>query len=129
MISSILSGRKLILVDAIGAMVSAILLLIPYSFEEVFGMPKGSVSIFISLAAVYCIYSTTVFFIASNNWKIYLLILASLNIGYCMFTMYCIFNYWASITVFGAIYFGVEVLIIMTLAFLELKLVTASRRS
>ena len=77
---SILKGQKIFLVDAIGAIISALSLLIPYSFEDFFGMPKSEVRIFIAIALLYSIYSTTIYLIKKENWKPFLTIIALLNI-------------------------------------------------
>lgn len=119
---SILKGRNIFLVDAIGAVVSLLSLLIPYTFDELFGMPKSVVSTFISIAIVYSIYSTTVYLTNPSKWKMYLIIIAILNISYCLFTIYHIFNNLITITLLGHLYFAVEILIIFTLSLFELKI-------
>ncbi|MCC7466219.1 MAG: hypothetical protein IT261_08125 [Saprospiraceae bacterium] len=117
-----LNDRKIVLVDAIGAIVSAISLLIPYLFEEVFGMPKSTVTMFMAIAIAYSVYSSTVYFSNTEKWKFYLTIIALLNIGYCLFTGYHIFKNLNTITIFGHVYFSVEILIILTLSVFELRL-------
>jgi hypothetical protein len=126
---SILKERKIFLVDAIGGLVSAVSLLVPYLFEDFFGMPQSAVIVFISIAVAYSIYSTTVYLTNTPNWKFYLAIIALLNIGYCMFTVYHLFKNLDTITIYGYVYFITEVLIILTLSFFELKLsrTTANR--
>lgn len=120
--TSVFKGRKIFLVDAIGAIVSVLSLLIPYSFEEVFGMPKSVITIFISIAIVYSIYSTTIYLTKTENWKPYLTIIALLNISYCIFTGYHIFKNLNKLTLYGHLYFIGEILIILTLAFFELRI-------
>jgi hypothetical protein len=120
--TSILKGQKIVLVDAIGAIVSVLSLLIPYSFEEFFGMPKGVVSIFISIAIVCTVYSTTIYLTKKENWKPYLTIIALVNISYCVFTVYQIFKNLNTITIYGHLYFFSEILIILTLSIFELQL-------
>jgi hypothetical protein len=117
-----LNERKIFLIDAIGAFVSVISLLVPYLFEELFGMPKSTVSVFISIAIAYSIYSTTIYLINTVNWKFYLTIIALLNISYSIFTVYHIFKNLHSITLYGYLYFIAEILIILTLSIFELKL-------
>jgi hypothetical protein len=119
--TSILNERKIFLIDAIGASVSAISLLVPYLFEELFGMPKSTVSIFISIAIAYSIYSTTIYLINTVNWKFYLTIIALLNISYCLFTGYHILKNLNAITLYGHLYFVGEILVILVLAIFELR--------
>ena len=120
--TSVLKGQKIFLVDAIGAMISVFSLLIPYSFEKLFGMPKSAVSIFISIAIVCSIYSTTIYLTKTKNWKLYLTIIALFNISYCIFTVYHIFKNFNTITLYGYLYFVAEILIILTLSIYELRL-------
>jgi len=56
-----LVGKKIFLIDAVGAVVSVLFLLFLYSFEELFGMPKSVLCIFISIAIAFSIYSTTIY--------------------------------------------------------------------
>lgn len=120
--TTFLKGRKIFLVDAIGAIVSVFSLLIPYSFEDFFGMPKSTVSIFICIAIVCAVYSTIVYVSKTENWKRYLTVIAFFNIAYCFFTFFHVFKNWETMTVFGYLYFLIEILIIMALAIFELRL-------
>ncbi|MFN3299573.1 MAG: hypothetical protein ACK41Z_05200 [Sediminibacterium sp.] len=119
---SILKGQKIFLVDAIGAIISVLSLLIPYAFEALFGMPRSTVRIFISIAIVCSIYSTTIYLTKIENWKPYLTIIALFNISYCIFTGYHIFKNLNTITLLGHLYFIAEILIILTLSIIELRL-------
>lgn len=120
--TSILNGQKILLIDAIGAVASALSLLIPYSFDELFGIPKNTVSIFIGIAIVCSVYSSTIYLIKPKNWKRYLAIIALINIGYCIFTGYHMFKNLNTLTLPGYLYFATEILIILTLSSFELKL-------
>lgn len=126
--TSLLKGQKIFLVDAIGAFASILSLLIPYSFEEFFGMPKSTVTIFICIAVVCSIYSTTVYLTKKENWKPYLTIIALFNISYCIFTAYHVFKNLNTITLYGHLYFVGEILIILTLSVFELRLSKATAK-
>lgn len=119
---TILNGQKIFLVDAIGAIISVLSLLIPYSFEEFFGMPKEILRIFILIAIIFSIYSTTIYLTKKENWKPYLTIIALLNISYCVFTVYHVFENLNTITLYGHLYFVGEILIILALSIFELRL-------
>lgn len=120
--TSIIKGRKIFLVDAIGAIVSVLSLLIPYTFEEWFGMPKSAVRMFIFIAIICSIYSTTIFLAKVKNWKPNLTLIALFNMSYCMFTVYHVFKNMNTITALGLVYFIGEILIILTLSIIELRL-------
>lgn len=126
--NSILKGRKIFLLDAAGAFVSVLSLFIPYTFEEVFGMPQSTVRIFMAIAIVCFIYSTTIYLTQIKNWKPFLSIIALFNISYCIFTAYHIFKNMNTITVYGYGYFMGEILIILTLSIFEFRLCSATTK-
>lgn len=123
-----LKKQKIFLIDAIGAVASILFLFCLYSFEEFFGMPKSVLSIFICIAIVFSIYSATIYFTNPLNWKFYLKIIASLNISYCLFTIYHIYMNFENLTSFGYIYFIAEILIISILSGCELKLTRKAKK-
>lgn len=122
MIPERLKSRKIFLADAIGALISVLSLLIPYSFETAFGMPANTVLIFIFIATGCAIYSTTMHLSPIKNWKPFLLVIALINCSYCLFTTYHIFNNQDTLTLLGYCYFIVEIGIILSISLIELKL-------
>lgn len=68
--TSIFKSRKIFLIDAAGAMLSAASLLIPYHFDTIFGMPKSAVMSFIVIALFYLVYSFTIYRNNIANYKI-----------------------------------------------------------
>lgn len=117
-----LNEQKIFLIDAIGALFSVLFLLILYKFEKTLGMPKSVLITFICIALIFTIYSTIIHLLKPSNWKLYLTIIAILNIAYCLFTIYSISKNTDTITQFGYIYFIAEIIIILILATYELKL-------
>lgn len=118
----ILKRQKIFLIDAVGAVASILFLICLYSFEGFFGMPKSVLSIFIGIAILFSIYSTTIYIANPLNWKVYLTVIACLNISYCIFTVYHIYRNFDTLTSFGYTYFVAEILIVLTLSKYELKL-------
>ncbi len=114
-------GRQIFLLDAIGAVFSILCLFVVYNFEALFGMPKSILIIFISIALIFSAYSFTCYFVNPINEKLYLTIIAFLNIGYCLFTVYQIMIHSNRLTTLGYLYFIAEILIIVLLSFYELK--------
>ncbi len=117
-------GSKMFLLDASGALVSIILLFFLYIFEEYFGMPRNILAVFIGIASVLFLYSIIIYLINPIRWAIYLKIIALLNIGYCMFTFYHVFQYFETLTLCGQFYFVGEVLVIIFLSIYELRTAT-----
>jgi hypothetical protein len=117
-----LKEKRIFLIDALGAVFSVLCLLILYSFEELFGMPKSVLRIFIAVAILFSAYSLTCYFVNPKFWRPYLAIIAILNISYCLFTMYQLAEHVNTITFLGYVYFSAELLIVLILSFYELKL-------
>jgi hypothetical protein len=119
--SIILKGYNIFLADAIGAFISILLLSLVYLFAEFFGMPKNVILIFIGIASVPFIYSTTTFFSRPIHWQFHLGIIAFLNMSYCLYTGYQIFKNSETLSLYGYIYFSGEILLILILSIYELK--------
>ena len=117
-----LNNHKIFLLDAVGAAVSLVLLFLLYTFDEYFGMPKSVLQSFIAVAAVFMIYSASVYILKPTSWKFYLKIIAMLNIGYCLLTAYRVYQHSNSITTLGCLYFIGEIAVILLLAFFELRI-------
>jgi hypothetical protein len=117
-----IKGKLIFLIDAFGAVFSAGCLCIFLSFEDVFGMPAHVVRLFISLAVVLSMYSFTCYFARPKAWQRYLTIIALLNIGYSLLTLYHVLQNSGTLTRMGYSYFAAELLVIWALSFYELKL-------
>lgn len=114
-------GSKMFLLDASGAFVSIILLFFLYIFEEYFGMPGDIILLFIGIASALFLYSVIIYMINPLRWTIYLIIIALLNIGYCLLTFYHVFHYFKALTLLGKFYFAGEILVIVFLAIYEFR--------
>jgi hypothetical protein len=114
--------KKLFLIDAIGAMITTVILVvILFNFNHYFGISKTTFSYLSLFVAFLCIYSTTCFFFLKDNWVIYIRIISSANLLYCLLTLgLMIFNH-AELTIIGLIYFLVEMVIIIGLVYIELS--------
>lgn len=117
------NDSKIFQLDAFGAFVSLILLSILFVFEEYFGMPKKILSIFIGIASVFFFYSSIIYLVNPLRWRIYLKIIATLNICYSLFIVFHVFLCFENLTLYGQLYFASEVLVIILLSIYELKMV------
>ena len=114
--------KKLFLIDSAGAFVTAVLLYaVVRIFNDYFGMPVDKVKTLSIIALLFCIYSTMCFFLLKNNWSPFLKIISMANLFYCCLTMSLLIYYYPVLTKLGLIYFSGEMLIIGSLAFIELK--------
>lgn len=107
--------------DAIGASMSAFYLFLIYTFDKYFGMPKKIVGIFICIAIILCLYSTIMYLTKPAKWTFHLRNIAILNYSYCLYTLYHFICKIENLTVFGSIYFILEIILIIVLATYELR--------
>lgn len=114
--------RSIFLVDAIGALLSTLLLLVVGNFEHMFGVPKYVAYQLAAVTALFAIYSLITFFANPVNWRRYLRVIAVANLLYCCLTLGLLFFYFKKLTAPGIIYFSVEIVIILLLSRLELRL-------
>ncbi len=110
------------LIDALGAVLSLIFLLVIYFNEQVFGMPQSVVQTFYWIALGLAVYSTLAYFSRSKAWRFSLRLLALLNFGYGLLTLIFVIREWSQLTPLGVGYFGAELLVILTLSAYEIRL-------
>lgn len=113
--------RLLFATDGIGALVSALLLwLLLGSMPQLFGMPVHIVQPLALPAAGFAVYSLTCSALNVKSPKL-LLLIALLNTMYCVATALLCLNYYNVLTALGLAYFTGEILIILTLVYIEVK--------
>jgi hypothetical protein len=113
----------LFLIDAVGALLTSILLVVIKNyFNQYIGMPPNILILLAVIAAGFSLYSTICFFCLKKSFTIFLILIACANLLYCGFTLMLLATFKASITYMGIAYFVVETVVICTLAFMEYKL-------
>lgn len=121
-----IAPRKLFLIDGLGALLSVFLVGVVLSrFESVFGMPQTATYWLAALPCLFALYSFTCFLLIKENWRPYLRLIALANLLYCGLTMGLVIYFYQRLTVWGLLYFVGEVIVVIGLAYVELK--TASR--
>lgn len=121
---------KLFLVDGVGALVTATLLLAVLArFESTFGMPVRIIYLLAALACVFAAYSLTCHFTLRGDWRPFLKAIAAANIAYCLITLALLILFRNEITVFGVIYFVGEIFMVAALAAYEWSVARAGRVS
>lgn len=114
--------KKLFLIDAIGAIVSAIFLgVILVRLQEYIGMPKRVLFLLAFLPVLFFVYSISCYIFIQSNWKPYLRIIAVINLLYCILSIVMILLHTSSLTVLGYVYFVVEIIIVVALAAIEYR--------
>lgn len=113
--------QKLFLVDGMGALLTAFLtvvLLIRYT--AFFGMPQQPLYILTIIAILFAVYSFSNYFFLSKRWRLYLKLIAVANLLYGCATITLMIYFNSRITIFGWIYFLVELLVIGSLTTIEI---------
>lgn len=112
----------LFLSDGIGAMLTAFFLfVIMKKFNSYFGMPQTILTYLAGIAAVFCLYSITCFFILKKHAASFLVAISVDNLLYCMLTTGLVIIYYPVLTSLGIAYFLAEIVIIFGLVFIEFK--------
>ncbi len=114
--------RKLFLLDGFGAILSAILLgIVLVKLERLFGIPKSTLYVLASLPCLFAIYDFYCYFKIEKNLKKFLKGIAIVNLLYCCLSIGLAFYHYQEITYLGWTYIIVEILIVVTLAIIELS--------
>jgi hypothetical protein len=122
------SPKKLFLIDGVGALLTAILLLtIRTQYQQDFGMPANVLSFLILMAGVFCSYSFGCFLLVRKQWQSFLKFIAIANFLYACSTCFLIFYLNQTITTLGVIYFSLEIGVILALVIIELKVLQESK--
>jgi len=117
-----LTYRRLILIDGIGAVITALMLSqVLARFESVFGMPKKILFVLAGIAAGFAVYSILCHLLVRENWKPYLRGIAAANTGYCIVTLGLIINLFNTLTYLGIAYFVGEIILVLGLARFEFQ--------
>jgi peptidoglycan/LPS O-acetylase OafA/YrhL len=120
---SIQMKPKIFLLDGLGALISIIFLGVLYFYENFFGMPKEIVKIFIVIALCLMTFSLSVYLFNPKNWRSLLKVVITLNLSYCLYTLYHVFQNRKELTIYGLLYFMGEILVIILICWLEVRVV------
>ena len=114
--------KKILLLDSLGALVTAINLFVIPQFESYTGIPRDIAIILVPLPILYSIFSFLSYKFGNHNWRSLLKMIAIANLFYCCLTLYITWINFDTFKIIGIIYFIVEILIIVVLAIFELKI-------
>ncbi|KAA3633635.1 MAG: hypothetical protein DWQ02_12830 [Bacteroidetes bacterium] len=117
--------RKIFQIDGLGAILSAFLLgVILTTFEDFFGMPARVLYILAGIAAGFALYSLTYYFLNIKKWHAALRRIAIANLLYCLLTLTLVIIHFQELTVWGILYFALEILVIITLVYIEFRVIS-----
>ncbi|MEM7038187.1 MAG: hypothetical protein AAF570_14480 [Bacteroidota bacterium] len=113
-------ARRLFLLDAAGAMVSAFLLgIVLVELEGFFGIPKSALYVLALIPCFFVLYDLYCFRFVRSNLGLYLKGIAVLNLAYCVLSLGFAIYHAGEITIFGWVYLVGEILIVVGLGVLE----------
>ncbi len=117
--------QYIFLFDSIGAFTTALLLFsIGFIFPTLFGLPQYIHFVLAAIALLFCLFSYSCFYRQPVNWKPYLKAIMLANVLYCVLTAVLIFSFRSSISLWGILYFGGELIVILSLVYFEYMVLT-----
>ncbi len=115
-----LNPQTLFLLDGIGGLISAFFLgIVLVHWEAIFGMPQGVLYGLAGLAVLFAGYSLRCYFLSPKPIHLYLKGIALINFLYCLLSLSLVFYHAASLSIWGKLYFFLEILIILILVYWE----------
>lgn len=118
--------KNIFLVDGFGALLTTILLFfLLRNFNDFFGLPKDIFEYLSIIAFAFFAYSISCYFLVKENCKSFLKIICTVNILYCILTFGILIYNYKSVSIFGTIYFLVEIAVIIGLVTLEIKIINS----
>lgn len=117
-----LKPKQLFIIDGLGALLSAFLLgVILVRFEYFFGIPKEALYILAIPPLTFMIFDLFSYYAASQKDHLLLKIIAFANLSYFLLSLGLAAYHHEIIRTWGWVYLGLEVLIVVPLALIELK--------
>ena len=114
------SPRRVFLADAIGALFTSMMLgVVLVQFESYIGIGTSTLFTLSTFVFALFIYSICIYFIKPQKWTVFLKIISALNLSYCVVTLFIVYQLQYRLTLFGNIYFIVEVSLIAIIVYLE----------
>jgi hypothetical protein len=117
--------RTLLLIDGIGALVTALLLvLIRNVFNEYFAMPVAVLNMLAGIAFCFSLFSLGSYALARASWRSCLHIISIANLLYCCLTLGLLVYHYQQVTALAIAYFLGEAGIIFGLVVVERRAVS-----
>ena len=117
--------KKLFFIDGCGAFLSAFLLgIVLVRFEQYVGIPPATLYFLAAFPIMFTIYDWLSYLQSHNKQPQLLRGIAIFNFFYCCLSIGVAFYHYDTLTVYGWIYFFIEIVIVMILANWELKIAT-----
>lgn len=114
--------RNLFLLDGFGALLSAFLLgIVLVKLESYFGIPKTTLYVLAALPCLFAMYDFLCYFKLEKNLEKFLKPIAIANLMYCCLSIGLTLFHFKRVTYIGWIYIIGEVIIVVSIALIELR--------
>jgi hypothetical protein len=116
----------MILIDGIGALISAIMLgIILVKIQYLIGMPVSILYLLASIPCVYLVYDLISFSFRNTNHKLLLKVVAYANLGYTVVSAGLVIGHLQQLQLLGLVYFISEITILIVLIRIELRIASS----
>jgi len=117
--------KNLFLIDGLGALLSAFLLgVVLVKLQPYIGMPIKELYFLAAIPCFFAVYDLICYFKVKENWRPYLKGIAIANLHYCVLSVGLLIYHFPKLTGLGVAYFIGEILIVIGLAWYEVKVVS-----
>jgi len=117
-----LDYKTIFIIDGIGALVSSIFLgFVLIYFQPWVGMPASTLCFLAFFPLIFFMYDLYCITQIRKYNQAYLMVIGCANIGYCLISTFCLVEHFQIITALGKIYFIIEVTLVLSIGFYELK--------
>ncbi len=118
-----LNPKRLLLIDGLGAIVSAFLLgVVLVYFEGIFGIPRKTLYFLAFLPCIFAVYDAYCYLRIDERLDVFLRIIAFTNLSYCFISLGLAFYHHQKLSYWGWAYILLEILIVVILVCIELKI-------
>ena len=118
------------LIDALGALVSALFLgVVLVHYQALIGMPVKVLYILALIPCLFLIYDLLCYSFVKNNWPPYLKTIAIANLGYCDVSIILVIYHFKKLTALGIGYFALEIILIVLISVIELRVVAQAAKT
>jgi len=124
-----ISTKNWILLDGLGALITATMCLVVAKFEAYIGMPKEVMFVLSGVAFCFAVFSISSHLLAKKYFESYLSIALTANIVYCLATFVLASIHIEKLTRLGIAYFVGEIIIVLTIVYAEYRKVKGSQKA
>lgn len=123
------SPRQMLLLDGVGALVSSASAWLMFLNPHWVGLPTDSLFKMAIAASLFSIYSLCAFRFASSKISVWLGVICTLNGFYACAAIYLMSYFIFEITLFGLLYFSIELLVLLAVITLEIATIRRASKS